>query len=61
MLIGAIMLLAGVLLRAYGGGVEIPVFSLPAVGLVLIVLGALEMVLSLAALVGARKPSGSGR
>lgn len=45
---GVAMLIVGVLLWRFGGGVEIPVFSLDKVGVVLMVLGGLEIVGTLA-------------
>ena len=43
---GAGMLIAGIVLRFFGSAVALPVISLSAVGAVLIVLGALELVLT---------------
>lgn len=44
---GVVMLIVGVLLWRFGGGVQIPIFSLDKVGVVLMVLGALEIVVTL--------------
>jgi hypothetical protein len=46
LLIGAIMLIGGLILVFAGKGVEIPVFTLDKLGLVLAVLGGIELVIT---------------
>ncbi|MFJ8913076.1 DUF5708 family protein [Amycolatopsis sp. NPDC102389] len=46
LIIGAVMLVGGLILWMVGGGVEIPVFSLDKVGIVLAVLGGIELVIT---------------
>ncbi|WP_033293086.1 DUF5708 family protein [Amycolatopsis jejuensis] len=46
LIIGVVMLVGGLILWQTGKGVEIPVFSLDKVGVVLAILGAIELVVT---------------
>lgn len=46
LIIGTIMLLGGLILRFSGEGIEVPVFTLTKLGLVLAVLGGIELAIT---------------